>query len=126
MSQRNSSTEAGEQNRRVESEKGRERNSGTSAEFGQKIGRSENLEGGDMRNQKEGSNIGSDIGGNRSDKDLDNLSREPSRKPGSEGYGSSSGRSGSMDQNRDVNRDESDVSASDFSKDSDFNREGRH
>lgn len=46
VSQRSSPTEAGELNRRVEEEKGREHNSGTSAEFGQKIGRSENLESG--------------------------------------------------------------------------------
>lgn len=93
----------------------REQNSGKSAEFGQKIGRSENLEGGDMRNQKEGNN---NIGGNRSDKDLDNLNREPSRKPGSEGFGSSG-------RDRDLNRDVNDVSQSDFSKDKDIPEE-RH
>jgi hypothetical protein len=118
MSQRSSSTEAGEQNRRVESEKGREHNSGTSAEFGQKIGRSENLEGGNMRNQKEG---GSNIGNH--DKDLDNLNREPNRGSGSESYGSSSGRSGAAESDRDIGRnvDRDDVSKSDFSKE-----EGRH
>ena len=44
VSQRTAPTEAGGLNRKVEEEKGREQNSGTSAEFGQKIGRSENLE----------------------------------------------------------------------------------
>jgi hypothetical protein len=45
VSQRSSPTEAGDLNRRVEEKKGREHNLDTTAEFGQKIGRSENLEG---------------------------------------------------------------------------------
>jgi len=57
VSQRSSPTEAGELNRRVEEEKGREHNSGTSAEFGQKIGRSENLEGGNISDQNTDENV---------------------------------------------------------------------
>lgn len=48
VSQRTVPTEAGELNRHVEEKKGRESNMGTSAEFGQKIGRSENLESGEL------------------------------------------------------------------------------
>lgn len=84
MSQRNSPTEAGEINRRTEEEKGRE-NSGTGTEFGQKIGRSENLgEGGDMENRNKGS--------------MGNMENEESRRPsGDKGFGSSSGRSSGSD-----------------------------
>ncbi len=47
VSQRTTPTEAGEINRQVEEEKGRNKHSDTDAEFGQKIGQSENLsEGG--------------------------------------------------------------------------------
>jgi hypothetical protein len=87
VSQRTSPTEAGNVNRKVEEEKGREHNKGTSAEFGQNVGRSENLEGGSMRN--------------RDDKGMSNIDRssssevnESSRRPGSS-YDSSTGRSGS-------------------------------
>lgn len=87
VSQRTSPTEAGNVNRKVEEEKGREHNQGTSAEFGQNVGRSENLEGGSMRN--------------RDDKGMSNIDRssssevnESSRRPGSS-YDSSTGRSGS-------------------------------
>jgi hypothetical protein len=89
VSLRDSPTEAGGVNRKVEEEKGREHNKGTSAEFGQNIGRSENLEGGNMRN--------------RDDKGMTNIDRsrnsgsevnETSRRPGSS-YDSSTGRSGS-------------------------------
>jgi hypothetical protein len=86
VSQRTKPTEAGELNRHVEEEKGRERNSGTSAEFGQSIGRSDNLEGGTMNN-------------NRNDKDkLDNSNtdREQSRRDTGSDYSSSTGRSGSV------------------------------
>jgi hypothetical protein len=88
VSQRSSPTEAGNLHRKVEEEKGREHNKGTSAEFGQNLGRSENLEGGNMRNRddKEMSNIGS----SRSDSEVN----ESSRRPGSS-YDSSTGRSGS-------------------------------
>src|SRR5687767_11402250 len=91
VSQRSSPTEAGELNRRVEEEKGREHNSGTSAEFGQKIGRSENLEGGNMRNRNDEpmTNIGSSTGSGREVREDEN------RSSGSGGFGSSSGRSGS-------------------------------
>lgn len=89
VSQRTSPTEAGGVNRKVEEEKGRQHNKGTTAEFGQNVGRSENLEGGSMRN--------------RDDKGMSNIDRstgselnesESSRRPGSS-YDSSSGRSGS-------------------------------
>ena len=89
VSQRTSPTEAGGVNRKVEEEKGREHNKGTTAEFGQNVGRSENLEGGSMRN--------------RDDKGMSKIDRstgselnesESSRRPGSS-YDSSSGRSGS-------------------------------
>lgn len=91
VSQRTSPTDAGELNRRVEEEKGREHNSGTSAEFGQKFGRSENLEGGNMRNRKDEpmTNIGSSTGSGREVREDEN------RSSGSSGYGSSTGRSGS-------------------------------
>ena len=85
VSQRTKPTEAGELNRSVEESNGRQQNSGTSAEFGQNIGRSENLEGGTMnnnRNRNEESN--SSMGGG-----------ESSRRPGSD-YNSSMGRSGSI------------------------------
>ncbi len=101
VSQRASPTEAGELNRRVEEEKGRQQNSGTSAEFGQQIGRSENLEGGNMQNRKDEpmTNIGSSTGSGREVRE-DETSR---RDSGSSGYGSSTGRSsgsGSMDSNK--------------------------
>jgi hypothetical protein len=50
MSQRDSSTDAGDLNRKTEQERG---SSGTGTEFGKNIGRSENLgeEGGNMRNK---------------------------------------------------------------------------
>jgi hypothetical protein len=88
MSQRTTPTEAGEINRRTEEEKGRE-NSGTGAEFGQSIGRSEHLdegEGGSMGMNNDRERKQSNIGENES-------SRRPS---GESGYGSSTGRSGSM------------------------------
>ncbi len=86
MSQRSSSTDAGEINRRTEEEKGR-KNSGTGTEFGQNIGRSENLgEGGDMENRNKGS--------------MGNMENEESRRPsGDKGFGSSSGRSSNIDSN---------------------------
>lgn len=89
VSQRTSPTEAGRLNREVSEERGRERNSGTSAEFGQSIGRAENLsEGGEMRNKDNESNMNKNVG----------MGNEQSRRPSSEGYGSSSGRrSGSLD-----------------------------
>ena len=105
VSQRTSPTEAGRINREVEEEKGREQNSGTSAEFGQKIGRSENLEGGAMDNKDKNRNM--------------NIENEPSRRSGSsEGFGSSSGRSSSIDRDRSssIDRDrESSVSREDKS-----------
>jgi hypothetical protein len=125
VSQRASPTEAGELNRRVEEEKGRQHNSGTSAEFGQKIGRSENLEGGNMRNRNDEpiTNIGSSTGSGREAREDESSSR---RGSGSGDFGSSSGRSGSMGSgNKDSSsnsekwRDDSDRSRNDSS-------EGRH
>lgn len=91
VSQRSTPTEAGQLNRSVEEEKGRQENSGTSAEFGQKIGRSENLsEGGEMnRNRNQEDELS-----NR------NIGSESTRRSGQGSMGSSSGRSsgsGSMD-----------------------------
>ncbi|HEX7829668.1 MAG TPA: hypothetical protein VF787_08430 [Thermoanaerobaculia bacterium] len=100
VSQRTTSTEAGELNRHVEEEKGRERNSGTSAEFGQNIGRSENLEGGTMNN-------------NRNDKDKlnnANTDREQSRRDIGSDYSSSTDRSssvGNMGGGSDIDRSSS-------------------
>jgi hypothetical protein len=92
VSQRTSPTEAGDINRQASEERGREQNSGTSAEFGQKIGRSEDLsEGGEMHNKDDknvnrstgmGSGTGSGMG--------NDMGNESTRRPGSEGYGSSS------------------------------------
>jgi hypothetical protein len=101
VSQRTTPTEAGEINRKTSEEKGRE-NSGSGAEFGQSIGRSEHLsegEGETMRNRNED---------NVSDKDFGN---EQSRRPTSDesGFGSSSGRSGSMGDSN-SNNDRSDSS----------------
>ena len=59
VSQRDTPTEAGQINRQVEEEKGRQHHSGTTAEFGQNIGRSEKLEGGE-RDASEGSSKGRD------------------------------------------------------------------
>ena len=99
VSQRTSSTEAGKINRQVSEERGREQNSGTGAEFGQKIGRAENLsEGGEMRNKDNERNVNRNV----------DLEKEQSRRPGSEGFGSSSGRSsGSMgSESSDISREE--------------------
>jgi len=101
MSQRTAPTNAGEVNRGVEQEKGRQ--SGSDLEFGQNIGQSEHLgEGGTMnRNRNE------DV----SNKNLGQES-ESTRRSGSEGgFGSSSGRSsgssGSMGQGSSIESDKS-------------------
>ncbi|HEU4888810.1 MAG TPA: hypothetical protein VFV49_13065 [Thermoanaerobaculia bacterium] len=125
MSQRSSPTEAGELNRRVEEEKGREHNSGTSAEFGQKIGRSENLEGGNMRNRNDEpmTNIGSSTGSGREVRE-----DESSRRSGSGDFGSSSGRSsgsGSMGGKQKESNKSSDDDRSDNRSWKDSS-EGRH
>ncbi len=119
VSQRASPTEAGELNRRVEEEKGREQNSGTDAEFGQKIGRSENLEGGNMRNRKDEpmTNIGSSTGSGREVREDENRSSGSS----SGGFGSSSGRSGSGS----LGSTGSNKSSSDQSSYEDVNRSGK-
>ena len=96
VSQRSSPTEAGDLNRRVEEKKGREHNLDTTAEFGQKIGRSENLEGGNMRNQNDEpmTNIGSSTGSGREVRE-DETSRRDIGGSGNFDSGRSSG-SGSM------------------------------
>lgn len=87
VSQRTTPTAAGQLNRSVEEEKGRAVNSGTTAEFGQKIGRSEDLsEGGEMRNRNQ-----DEVTSDR------NFENESNRSSGSGIYGSSSGRSGSKE-----------------------------
>lgn len=96
VSQRTTPTDAGQINRHVEEEKGREVNGGTSAEFGQSIGRSENLsEGGEMRNRNQ-----DDMSDKHMNRDMDNdMSNESGRHSGSGSMGSSSGRnSGSRDE----------------------------
>ena len=123
VSQRSSPTEAGELNRRVEEEKGREHNSGTSAEFGQNIGRSENLEGGNMRNRNDEpmTNIGSSTGSGREVREDEN------RSSGSGDFGSSSGRSGSGSLgNTDSNKSRDDESSQDDSRSRTDSSEGRH
>lgn len=123
VSQRSSPTEAGETKRRVEEEKGREHNSGTSAEFGQKIGGSENLEGGNMRNRNDEpmTNIGSSTGSGREVREDEN------RSSGSGGFGSSSGRSGSDSLgNTDGNKSRDDESSQDDSRSRKDSSEGRH
>jgi hypothetical protein len=108
VSQRDSSTEAGDINRKTSQEKGRE-NSGTGTEFGQNIGRSENLgeEGGGMRNKQEDSDRNSSLG------------NEESRRPsGDSGFDSSTGRSGSMGGSR----SDRSSSGSDIDRDSNLNQ----
>ena len=101
VSQRTSPTDPGRINREVSEERGRERNGGTSAEFGQSIGRAENLsEGGEMRNKdNESSNVNRNTG----------MGSEQSRNSGSSGFGSSSGRSSgssSGEQSSSISRDD--------------------
>ena len=113
VSQRTTPTEAGKLNRSVEEEKGREVNSGTDAEFGQSIGRSENLsEGGEMRNR------------NQDEMSNKNIGNESSRRSGSDSFGSSSRRSGSMGSNSGSSDISSDKS-SDRSSSGDLGRTGR-
>jgi len=107
--QRNAPTKAGDINRKTSSEQGRE-NSGKGTEFGQNIGRSENLgEGGDMRNK------------DMNEGNLDRGSEQSRRPSGDSGFGSSKGRQGSMEQSeieRDKNR------GSDLNKDVEQSRRG--
>lgn len=105
VSQRNAPTETGQSNRRVEEEKEREHNS-TRTEFGQSSGRSDNLEGGNMNDNKRNDKM----------KDVNDktMGDEPSRQGND--YNSSTGRPGSMDNmdrpDLDRNSDlESDVSS---------------
>ena len=110
VSQRTEPTEAGKINREVSEEKGREQNSGTTAEFGQTIGRAENLsEGGEMHNKNDKSS---------------NMENESTRRSGSEGLGSSSGRSGNM--NRGESSDKSPGRGGSGTLNSTGTSEGRH
>lgn len=97
VSQRTTPTEAGQLNRSVEEEKGIRENSGTSAEFGQSIGRSENLsEGGEMRRDRNNDEVSS----NR-------MENESTRRSGQGSMGSSSGRSsGSTGSTSNLDRNE--------------------
>lgn len=115
VSQRTKPTEAGRINREVSEERGREQNSGTGAEFGQSIGRAENLsEGGEMRNKDNERNMNKNVG----------MGNEQSRRPGSEGFGSSSGRrSGSLDDEQSTNISRDDKSPG---RGSTGSSEGRH
>lgn len=119
VSQRTSPTDAGRINRDVSEERGREQNSGSGAEFGQSIGRAENLgEGGEMRNKDNERNVNRNVG----------MDDEPSRRPGSEGFGSSSGRrSGSTDeQSSSISRDKSPGRSGSGSLGNSGSSEGRH
>ena len=125
VSQRTSPTDAGELNRHVEEKKGRESNMGTSAEFGQSIGRSENLsEGGEMRNRNQDDM--SDKNGN-----MGNMENESSRGSGSGSFGSSSGRKGnqgSSDSSSDIsgNKSSNRSSTGELGSTGTGSSEGRH
>lgn len=100
VGQRKAPTDAGEINRTTSEEIGRDRNSGTDAEFGQSIGRSENLsEGGEMRNRN-----------NEEMNDTKNVENESSRRPEGDRFGKATGRTGSFGNRggggADVSRDE--------------------
>lgn len=88
MSERSAPTNAGRLNRETEEARGSDVNSGTSAEFGQSIGRSENLEQGEtMRRDRDESS--------RSDMDK-NVEDESYRRERSGAFGTETGRSGSF------------------------------
>lgn len=100
VSQRNTSTDAGNLNRRTEVEKGRD--AGSDVEFGKSIGRSEDLdantEGGSMNRNK-----------HQQQGDVGNMDESSRRTGGESGYGSSTGRkSGNLD--RDSSSDSSNIS----------------
>jgi hypothetical protein len=90
VSQRDTPTEAGQVNKRTEEERMRDK-SASSAEFGSSIGRSENLEGGEMDRNK-----------NREDSSMGN---EYTRRPSGD-FDSSTGRSGPVG-NKDLDREDS-------------------
>ena len=120
VSQRREPTEAGELNRDVSERIGRETNGGT-AEFGQSIGRSENLEGGEMRNRNENENMN----------DRDRMGGESSRRSGSSDYGSSSGRGSKISPDQNIGRRDSTESMDKSRSQSDVrdrgdSSEGRH
>ena len=121
VSKRTSPTEAGDVNRQVSEERGREQNSGTSAEFGQKIGRAEDLsEGGEMNNRDKNDKLNRNVG----------MGSEETRRPSSEEYGSSSGRqSGSStrdEQSSDISSDRDRSSNRSGSGSLGSSDEGRH
>ena len=130
MSERTKSTETGEMNRKVSGDKGREQNSG--AEFGQNIGRSEDLSERNQGGMMENRNKTDEVVKNKHS----NLENESSRRSGSGDFGSSSGRSGSMGSESDISRSGSDISRDEWrdessgrsgsSKPSSSSSEGRH
>lgn len=127
VSQRTTPTEAGEINRQVEEEKGRQHHSGTTAEFGQNIGESEfpSHDGGNMRNRNPEDMNNSDLG---------NRGNESSRRSGSGSMGSSSGRSSGSRSSNEMGSDSSRDSIKDVKPDrgstgelgSTGSSEGRH
>ena len=99
VSQRTTPTEAGQLNRSVEEEKGRRENSGTTAEFGQSIGRSENLsEGGEMNRNRNNDQV--------TDR-KSSMENESTRRSGIGNMGSSSGRSSGSTGSSSSNNDQS-------------------
>jgi hypothetical protein len=115
VSQRTSGTEAGDINRKTSERQGREGSAG--AEFGENIGRSENLE-----SSTKGGNMDRNKNKNMENTDLNESSRRPS---GSEsGYGSSSGRSGSIGSSSDVSERGSNQSGSNQNVNSGKSRSG--
>ena len=114
VSGRTEPTEAGKLNRETSEELGRRSNMGTTAEFGQSIGRSENLrEGGEMRNR------------DKDDMSNSNISNDSGRRSGSDSFGTSTGRSGPVDVSRDENRTR-DKDTMDRNRNSGDSSEGRH
>lgn len=126
MSQRTEPTEAGKLNRETSEREGR--NSGSTAEFGQKIGQSEQLGG----NQKGGSmNRDKELNQSNPNKNIGEMDKDRDVSQG--GFGSSTGRSGSVGNmgggGSDSNREDSSTPRS-GNKDSNLDKSdsssGRH
>lgn len=99
VSQRTAPTEAGQLNRSVEEEKGRRENSGTDAEFGQSIGRSENLsEGGEMNRNRDKDDMGNE---STRRSGMGDMNSSPGRNSGSSDRASNNEQSGGRSGNRD-------------------------
>jgi hypothetical protein len=92
-------TSAGQNNRKASEETGSKHNSGTTAEFGQSIGRSETLEGGAMGNRNE-ENVSGNSRSNTS-RTEHNMEQESTRRPSGSGFDSSTGRTGSSEISKD-------------------------